>query len=610
MKKIFKIICCLFLIGTCTVSCEEYLDKTIETDLSIDEVFQNFDNSQGWVEEMYAMMVDYAGAFWQYYGYYGEESVNNRTWMFDFSIDQGEYGQWANLRGMFMINQGSGNGNPKDTNSDYPFDRSSVWISSWQGIRKANIAIENAETLMVDATQQERDAIMGQSYFFRAFFHHEIMKFWGSIPYIDRVLEDDWQLPRPAEWSETALKIDEDFDKAIALLPADWDDASWAPGAKTRGQNMFRITKGAAMAMKGKNLLYAASPLMQGSNDTYGYNKELCVKAAEALAQVIQMPRYQLVPWDNYGSVFYSENGQYPYSSEFILSQPGNVGWYPKYLPSIWQLTDVAMSSGDTGAAPTHNYIHNYFGMKDGLACDDSPLYDPQDPWKNRDPRFNKWIVVDGDQLIDNLGAATGADEVHRYAQLYNDGAHRNPNQNTGSLTGYGMKKWSPRNFNKFDNVEAFGWRTHVRLTDVYLMYAEAAVMAYGLDGKAPGFNMSAVDAINAIRERAVPDGSLNVKPQNLTSVNKFMDEIRRERAVEMSYENHRWMDVRRWKLGTDMKYRLKTGIRFDRNAAGKPINFREEIIRTKVFEEKHYWLPFPQNDTELYEGFPQNPGW
>lgn len=60
--------CWVFLIGTITVSCEDYLDKTIETDLSINEVFQDFDNSQGWVEEMYAMMVDYAGAFWQYYG--------------------------------------------------------------------------------------------------------------------------------------------------------------------------------------------------------------------------------------------------------------------------------------------------------------------------------------------------------------------------------------------------------------------------------------------------------------------------------------------------------------------------------------------------------------
>jgi hypothetical protein len=149
-----------------------------------------------------------------------------------------------------------------------------------------------------------------------------------------------------------------------------------------------------------------------------------------------------------------------------------------------------------------------------------------------------------------------------------------------------------------------------MRLTDVYLMYAEAALVAYGINGVPPSHSMSALDAINTIRERAMPVGSLNVKPEYLVSDEKFMDEIRRERAVEMCFEGHRWMDVRRWKLGTDMKYREKTELIFDRNADGKPINMRERTILTKVFDEKHYWLPFPRNDVELYEGFPQNPGW
>ena len=69
-------------------------------------------------------------------------------------------------------------------------------------------------------------------------------------------------MDRPEKWEETALAIDKDFDKAIELLPLDWDDPDFAPGVKTRDQNMFRITKGAALALKGKNLLYAASPLM------------------------------------------------------------------------------------------------------------------------------------------------------------------------------------------------------------------------------------------------------------------------------------------------------------------------------------------------------------
>ncbi|SHJ01111.1 RagB/SusD family nutrient uptake outer membrane protein [Pseudozobellia thermophila] len=602
MLRVFKLLIAICFLGL-LASCEDYLDKSIETELTKEEVFKNFDSAQGFVEEMYAMIVDYStAAHWQHFHCYGEDAVGIDTWQFDYAIDEGRYWAWQ------TNGPGSMFDGPTNTNADLPFDRAKLWPSSWAGIRKANIVIADADNLMADATQEEKNAILGQAYFFRAFFHHEIMKFWGSIPYIDRVLEDDWRIPRPAEWSETALKIDEDFQRAVDLLPVDWDDPDYAPGEKSRGQNMFRITKGAALSLKAKNLLYAASPLMQNSSNTYDYDVELAKRAADTFAEVIKMPRYSLVPWEDYESVFYSTQGRYPYTSEFIFSQAGDVGWFHTFLPTNWQLG--AIGQNNLASFPTHNYIHNYFGMNDGLACDDSPLYDPANPWENRDPRLYKWIVLDGDQMVENLGAATGENEVHRYAQFYTDGAHRYPNKGNGTRTGYVAKKWFPISFNNFDNQGVFAWRVHVRLTDVYLMYAEAALVAYGINGKPNGFDLSALDAINRIRERAVPDGSLNVRPEYLVSEEAFMDEIRRERAVELSYESHRWMDVRRWKLGTELKYKLKTEIVFDRNAEGKPINFVEKVLRTKVFEDKHYWLPFPKNDTEIYEGFPQNPGW
>ncbi|TDA71266.1 RagB/SusD family nutrient uptake outer membrane protein, partial [Halomonas marinisediminis] len=75
-----------------------------------------------------------------------------------------------------------------------------------------------------------------------------------------------------------------------------------------------------------------------------------------------------------------------------------------------------------------------------------------------------------------------------------------------------------PRSYNKYDNQSLFAWRNHVRLTDVYLMYAEAAVMGYGIHGKPDGFNLSALDAINVLRNRAMPDGSMEVDDMYLTS--------------------------------------------------------------------------------------------
>jgi len=582
-------------------SCEEYLDKTIETDLNVEEVFKNFDNSQGFVEEMYAMVVNYGTAgHWQSYMCYGDDAIGNQSWQFDYRIDQGRYWDWMSDIGNYFYED------PANTNADYPFDRHGVWQSSWAGIRKANIVIENID-LLVDASQEFKDAILGQAYFFRGFFHHEIMKFWGRIPYIDRALSsDDWQLPRPETFKETALAIDQDFEKAAQLLPLDWDQHP--AGQKTLGANLFRATKGAALAFKGKNLLWASSPLMIGSTNTYEYDQELAKMAVDAFAEVLKLEdqgRYQLADWENYEDVFYSYSQKtgyrYPGSTEFIFSGSGDVGWFPRFLGQNFQ---IGSHSGQRDTQfPTHNYIHNNFGMADGLSCDESPNYDPSNPWEGRDPRFYKWVIVDGEQMVKNLGTANGNDEKHRYAQFYEGGAHRYPTVDLGTRTGYLTKKWFGQSFNTYDNEigNYLPFRLHMRLTDVYLMYAEAAHVAYGPQQTPPSYNITAEDAINALRARA------GVAPvQFVDDHQKFMDEIRRERAVELSWEGHRWMDLRRWRLGELEEYKVKTGLRFDKDHT----YFNEEVLRTKIFNEKHYWLPFPQNDTELYQGFEQNPGW
>lgn len=390
LTKIFGLICLLLGMS----SCEDYLDKTIETDLDKDEVFKNFNNAQGFVEEMYAMVVNYGTAtHWQSYMCYGDDAVGNQAWQFDYRIDQGRYWDWMGDIGTYFSDP------DYDTNADYPFDRAGVWQSSWAGIRKANIAIQNID-LMVDATQEEKDAVLGQAYFFRAFFHQEIMKFWGRIPYIDEPLaSDDWQLERPDTYKETALAIDKDFEMAAQLLPESWDDHP--AGQKTKGANQFRATKGAAWAFKGKNLLFAASPLMIESTNPYEYDQELCQMAVDAFAEVLKLQDagyYALADWENYQDVFYSFSGttgyRYPGGSEFIFSQSGDTGWFPRFLAQGFQLGSHC-EQRDT-QFPTHNYIHYNFGMADGLSTEDSPNYDPSNPWEGRDPRLYRWVILDG----------------------------------------------------------------------------------------------------------------------------------------------------------------------------------------------------------------------
>lgn len=606
-QKIVTIIVFLGLIFA--FGCEDYLDKAPESDLTIEEVFKDFDHAQGFVEEMYAMMVDYGnGGFWQTDYLFGDDGIINNDWMPSTNIDKGNLNFWKDSPFSIFgsVNQ---EGTP-DPDNELPFRRLGIWEGSLKGIRKANIALDHID-LMVNATQDEKDIIMAQCYFFRAYFHMEIMKFWGRFPYIDHVLDNDFKIPRPETFKETALKIDEDFDRAIALLPVNWDDMPY--GSKTAGKNKGRINKGAAYALKGKNLLFAASPLMIGSTDTYEYDKELCEMATVAFAEVFKLSDqgvYALMPWDRIEEVFWkvSNSTAWPGGTEWVFNGTSFVSWYARWLATISMDGKV---NGETNTlSPTHNFIYNNFGMANGLSIEDDlsgkygkPMYDPAKPFENRDPRFYKWITIDGDKLVDKT--LTGPDSVHMTAKLYTGGEHRSL---TGSSTGYFYKKFHPTyastwSYGLYESSKPM--LIKVRLTDVYLMYAEALLAAKGSATVASSsYNLSAEQVINLIRDRA---GVPHVNSAIVADANKFMDELRRDRSVELCYEAHRWVDLRRWVLAHLPKYKTKTGLDFPKDHS----YFKEFVLVNRVCDyPKHYWMPFETKQTQLYEGFPQNPGW
>src|SRR5690606_20218412 len=112
---------------------------------------------------------------------------------------------------------------------------------------------------MTDATAEERNLIKGQLLFFRAWFHHRLIEYFGGLPYIDHVLPSDEQLTLPRlSYHESADKAAADFREAADLLPINWDET--APGRRTLGKNQLRINKIMALGYLGKNYLWAASP--------------------------------------------------------------------------------------------------------------------------------------------------------------------------------------------------------------------------------------------------------------------------------------------------------------------------------------------------------------
>lgn len=594
MKNRINIIAGIFVLSLALASCESYLDKAPEATITDKDAFGNFKSFQGFVEELYACVTDpnKCGAWNQYL--FADETLYNNIYAFD----QGNY--WSQSSYQYGT----------DANTDNNPRTKRLWPLDWYGIRKANLALSKLN-LLTDATQEEQDLIKGQALFFRGWFYFDLMKWWGGLPYIDTVLSATANLKIPRlNYKETALKAAADFRAAANLLPNHWDNT--VVGLATLGNNKDRINKVFALGYLGKNLLYAASPMMnEESTGSATYDTELCKEAAAAFAEVIQLCTstglYKMQSWATWTDNFWvwsPGNKNMSGGTEVIMNctvfDNSRVRWSTvgATIPTQFGANSSRVES------PANNYIKNY-AMANGLPIDDPASgFNPADPWTNREPRFYKDIIIDGDKMVNS--SAAGLDQ---FAQLYTGGRHKN--NTNGSVTGFFYKRYSPIGCNQWDKgMDAFqAYVPFLRLADIYLMYAEAVLQGYGsASSSVPGFSLTAEDAINVVRNRAQ---LVNISSAYTATKDAFMDEIIRERAVELGYEGVRFQDLRRWNLNTVMKYREKTAVDFDRDpVTKKPINITERVVITRVAEKKHNWLPFQVAFTKQYEGFQQNPGW
>lgn len=643
--NIVKLFCALSLMGG-FASCTDYLDKSPDSTVSADEAFKNFTNFQGYVEEVYNCIPNKESNYWCCTFNWGEDEIMN-TGLGDSHVtahfDLGDYRHWINDAQSFLHSNAL---NPTSTDK---FAHSLE--HSWYCIRKCNMGLENLDK-MTDCTQEEKNLIKGQLLFFRAWWHEEMMEYFGGMPYIDTVLDGSQTLTLPRlSFQECAKKCAEDFRAAADLLPNDWDQT--AVGKKTLGKNELRITKVCALGYMGKVLLWAASPLnnlgaevgASKNGDTYKYNVELAAQAADALGEALAQVNSGKTPYalaeykysniydhvaadgssSNYSEIFRTtgKNWKQPGSTEAILRAPyfGENGSNWNFT-KLWGIKLNGIVEHDALIhQPTANYV-NYYGMANGLPLDDPDSgFDPTHPFKNRDPRFYHDIVFDGFQYINTTIAKDDPDYQFKYVQMYTGSNLRSSSAN-GCRTGYYCQKLVPHQANKYDGMYNWGGALqcdlpYMRLADIYLMYAEAGAAAQGANYKSSKCDLTAEDAINVLRDR-VEAG--HVAAKFAADQKKFMDEVRRERAVELAFEGFRWNDLQRWLLLTEYPYNIKTSQEFKRVGDydftkkdprdAEVTGWSEKTILTRDFSEKHYLLPLKEDDVYLYPEFGQNPGW
>ena len=610
-----------------TTSCTDYLDKSPESDVSPEAAFKNFKNFQGFTEELYLCIPDFSKSYWTTCWNWGEDDIQavGFDYLMGYKVDQGDFWGWQKEFdgwGACFMDQG-------DTFDPLAPDgrfKRGLWKAAWYGIRKANLGLENMD-LMTAATQEEKNTIKGQLLFFRGWLHFQLMQYFGGLPYIDHAIAADQPMTLPRETCQAcAEKAAKDFREAAELLPIDWDKSS--VGRNTLGKNGFRINKITALAYEGKSLLWAASPLVKNCDDkmnvngnasTYDYDTNYAQQAAEALGELLALvetgqTQYKLVDFADYSDLFYTWNKNMlpPGSTENILRDIPADAWQNSHFGVFTEFGGQILTGGQAASQPTANYV-NYYGMKNGLPLDDPESgFDPTHPWKNRDPRFYHDIVYDGVKVVE--GAIEP--DANRYANLYTGGTYRDDINE--SRTGYLLYKFIPMIANNYDMGSTYNKLyidvPYLRLADCYLMYAEACAAVGGATAKAK-CSLTALDAVNKIRERA---GVADVNAKFTVNKDKFMDEVRRERAVELAFEGHRFNDLRRWLLLDKAPYNIKTSQEFVRAGEFDPKNpqntevsgFKEKTILTRHFTSKHWWMPLKKKDTSIYPEMFQNPGW
>ncbi|NQU85163.1 MAG: RagB/SusD family nutrient uptake outer membrane protein [Mariniphaga sp.] len=487
-----------------------------------------------------------------------------------------------------------------------------LWNPMYKAIRATNIFLSKIDESGVE-DQDKKDQFTGETYFWRAMYYHYLTSLYGGVPIITEPygLSDEFEIARNS-YADCIEFIVSDLDKAANLLGND-----------------ARLTKGAALALKARVLLYAASDL----HNTYSYsgysNPELIGytsggqdsrwQAAKSAAKaVIDLGTYSLFS-PNPAS---QEEATQNYISYFTSSGDDEDIFVRHFIPNIdegWDNYHPGLHSGPNGYhnwgnnCPLGNLVDDY-QMADGTDFSwDNPAH-AADPYgifdgMKRDPRFYADVLYDGAQWrgrptdvasIDPVGIIqtgrweTSASGDVRYGLDTRNGPIEDWN---GGYSGYYVRKMIVKEIDAQFTKQEVPWR-YMRLGEVYLNYVEACIET-GDEGEALKY-------LNMIRKRAA-------MPEISASGDALMEAYRNERRIELSYEEHRYFDIKRWVMGevgyadatkVDIVYKWENGA-----TATQPV-YTPSVFEDRVWDNKAYFFPIFRSEMNKNSLLINNPGY
>jgi len=496
---------------------------------------------------------------------------------------------------------------------------SEIWTTTWQQVRAINIFLKNQSRIPMTANTKK--LLEGQIRFLRAWYYATMLKTYGGFPLIGNTIfsdSDAIDLPRNT-YEECLNYIISECDAAASMLPVDFVAALGNPA------DYGRATKGSALALKARVLLYAASPLVNVSRgddparlvslgNTDPNRWKLAADAAQAVINLGQYSLFRRVTPFFYNQFLNGLTAATPNSEAVFSFLPATTTQNNMIRETLANPATRGTRYQSTPSCFPLQELVDAFGMANGKAIDDPASGYPgigNSMYLNRDPRFYATITYNGGLRFLN-GKATDQ-PVWTYtgdipSSPTNDASISGARTDgiytsTGTITGYFAYKMLANNVAN-GGVELNRPRILIRYAEVLLNAAEAI---NEFSGPSPQIYSWLKDIRDRAGIAAGTDGMYGMKA-NMTQA-EMRTFLQRERQVELALEEHRFWDVRRWKIAPQVLNQDLHGMEITRANNGS-YSYRTVVIRKNVFRDNMYFFPIPQTELTKAPSMKQNPGY